>query len=343
MPEYHATLNKLGDACRAAGPGFAWVATLGGLGWSPRAVAGRAARAAWLARVLLRHVTLVFRCYARCTRRFILVREFATLPLACVAPALWPLRRKLRFVINHNLQWAAHRPMERRALRTLSRLGFRWVCFETDAAATLAPGALRADACWVVPMPVDPPCPARPAHPEGTPPAVGLVGLWRADKNLDGLLPVLGRLHREGRIRLLIGTPDRAACMADLHRLGLEDLPVGDTTTPDAYRRTLEACEVVVCNYDRAAYEHRPSGILADVAAARAAVLAPPWPVIRRQVSEPVPVGECFATPGELPEAIERAARRLRRGEYDFEAYAAARSVAALAARLSELAAREDA
>ena len=211
-----------------------------------------------------------------------------------------------------------------------------------------------------------------PQGGEGSP-VIGVVGYYRAEKGMDELVGLLKeklstcRGEAKGRSRtfgILLGVPNPD----EVKHLDVETI---DTSTDEAYREMISRCDVLVQNGAADSYFYRASGPIADAAACGTAVVAPGFPLIRHQLTSPVSIGEvflpmkrktgagsaCFQTldlsesesafgtlqkkrpAGEwqnLPDAVRAAVEKVRNGQYDFDAYCAARSAQALAKRLDE-------
>ena len=249
------------------------------------------------------HLRLTRELWRRRDHDLLVVREFLTQIVILVWPLLWPLRRKLFVLVNHNLQEAHRKPLERAILRALWRTGFNLACLETTLGFVeigIVPDERR---FLVLPHPIAPLAP--PRAPEPGPPVVGVVGEMRAEKGTAGILDVLAAIGAAGRldIRPLLGCPDREVRDAWAQRGFL----VADTTAPEAYAAALARCDVVVLNYVRERYHYRASGVAADALARRSAVVCPDFPVMRRQLLEPAAVGATFATLDGLEAAIGEA------------------------------------
>jgi hypothetical protein len=165
-----------------------------------------------------------------------------------------------------------------------------------------------------------------------------VVGEIRAEKGTAGILDVLAAIRDAGRldIRPLLGCPDREVRDAWAARGFL----VCDTTAPEAYAATLARCDVVVLNYVRERYHYRASGVAADALARRAAVVCPDFPVMRRQLAEPAPVGATFATLDGLEAAIAEALALRSRLDQALARHEQARSARAVAALYDAMAER---
>ncbi|MCC7300581.1 MAG: hypothetical protein IT583_05835 [Verrucomicrobia bacterium] len=315
---YHPVLRPLEEACRLAKSD--WLCLPNPLvGWS------REGSLFWKAGVLLRHIALMGRCWRAAAHRHILVREFSTVPLLLVFPLLWPLRKKIYFLIHHNLPWAVRNPVERFGLQGLARLGARWAVLETQEFQGLERFYLPSPRNLVLPLPVAEDC--SNVRKTNAPPVIGVAGYYRPEKGMDELLRLL--VAHCPDCTVVAGVPNPEA-------VKIPGVHVVDTATDQAYRRMLAGCDVLVQNSVRESYFYRASGPIADAAACGTAVVVPDFPLLRHQVLFPVPVGEVFRTLEEMPEAVRRAINQVRRGGYDFSAYCTARSAQAVADRLDE-------
>lgn len=253
---------------------------------------------------LVPHACMVGRIWRRRAHDLIVVREFLTVLLVVVWPLIWPLRRRVYFLINHNLQEAHRRVLERCVLRLLYRTGCRFACFETTdgyAEIGIVPDAER---FLVLPHPLATAIVSRPLARPADEPVVGVIGAVRAEKGSETMLEALLQLRRQGRLqaRLVLGCPE-AEVRAAWQRRGFE---VIDTSSPAAYLAALDLCDVVTLNYQRERYLYRPSGVAADALSCGAAVVCPDFPLMRLQLSAPAAVGAVFGSLDELPAATTR-------------------------------------
>jgi glycosyltransferase involved in cell wall biosynthesis len=304
--------------------------------WLPRLIKGLIKQVLFLGP----HVRLAAQLWRRRDHDLIVVREFLTALLIIVWPLIWPLRGRVHFLINHNLQEAHRRGLERRVLRLLHRTGCRFACFETTAGFTelgIIPDALR---FLVIPHPLPGGVVARPAPAAGTEPTVGVIGEVRAEKGSAGLLETLLDLRRQGslRARLLLGCPE-AELLAHWQGRGFEAV---DTTRREDYLAALDRCDVVILNYRRERYQYRPSGVAADAMARGAAVVCPDFPLMRQQLSVPAPVGAVFESLADLPAAIARALALRATLPAALAAHQQARDATALARLLDAFVAARD-
>lgn len=324
--DYHGSLSPLKEACRIAGISYADDLMCPCRSSGPAAVLLRKAGVAY------RHFRFAVRVLCTGRNRTVLVREFSNIPLALVFPLLRPFRARLLFVVNHNLQWALNRPLERAAFRRLGRLGCRFVFFEIIPQDGLRRTGVDAQNCFALPHPV-PDSGCRRSNPDGILTA-GVVGEYRPEKGTDELIRMLLALPLK-KIRICV--PNAAVFRRHSPFATHPGVEVVDTASPDIYRQALAACDVIVLNHPSAGYEFRASGLIADAAAAQVPVIVPELPVLAAQISRPVAVGEWFKTPSCLADALMKADQNLRAGRYRFEDYAQARTPAALAERLRRM------
>lgn len=319
--EYHPVLRSLEDACCLAQS--SWICLPNPLvGWSCEGTF------LWRTGVLLRHFALISRCWRALGHRHILVREFSTIPLLTVFPLLWPLRKKIYFLIHHNLQWAARSRIERLGMIALARMGARWAFFETQDFPMFGKFCLSSQRNLVLPHPV-PGNFSGPWEKNGSP-VIGVAGYCRPEKGMDELLRLL-TAHFSG-CEIIAGVPNPAD-------INIPSVKVLNTALDEAYRRMLAQCDVLVQNGARDSYFYRASGPVADAAACGTAVVAPDFPIIGKQVEG---IGEVFQTLEKMPVAVRTAVEKVRAGQYDFKGYCKARSAQALADLLDTFVRRQN-
>lgn len=332
---YHGALRPLEEAAALTRSGWICLANPlappGRLGWEERPGGAKRCHQAWLWR---QHGALATAC-RRTGSRPVLIREFSSLPLLLWAPVFFPLRRRLHFVVNHNLQWAVSEGAERFAWRMLQRLGFRMFFFETRNLDLPPSYGLAHPRHGVIPFPVAV-RPAGSASRRATPaglPWVGVAGHARPEKAQETLVESLVAAGR-GKWRVAVGTPEPAACSPALREAGVE---VRNTAGASDYECFLRDCAAIALAPREDRYRFRPSGVLADALSAGTPGVAPDFPLFRSQLTAPGAVGEVFNRADDLPTAVSRALSRRAAGEYDFDAYRAARSPAAIARALDEI------
>lgn len=234
----------------------------------------------------------------------VIVREFLTSLLTVVWPLIWPLRRRVHFLVNHNLQEAERRALERTCLRLLERTGCRFAGLElADGFADLGLST-ASDRLLILPHPLEVSGAVRPAD-TGRRAVIGVVGEIRGEKNAGPLLEQLAKLRDEAALDadLLLGCPEPAAAAPWRDR----GFRIVDTARLDDYLAALDECDVIALNYERGRYFWRPSGVAADALARRATVVCPDFPMMRHQLTWPNPVGATFETLPDLATAVHRA------------------------------------
>lgn len=236
--------------------------------------------------------------------KVVLVREFLVLPVLALSPILWPFRKRVWFLLQHNLQSAAYQPVQRHALALLTQLGFGFVVYEDTKTWKICIGNAPK---WIadLPMPVmgselapERTC-LRPSHK----PVVGVIGNYRPEKNPnEAIIALLQAIAAGSNYTLLLGSPDEV-----LRRRWSSQMEAIDTSKAESYWNALARCDVLVISYQKINYEYRTSGVIAEAIAAGVRVVAPDFPVIKNQVNWPAPIGATYATAAEIPDAVERA------------------------------------
>jgi hypothetical protein len=250
----------------------------------------------------------------------IVVQGFRTNMLALAMLGLWPFRRKLLFIIHHNLQWAHVRPHER-ILKLLFRMGLQFGLLEgEDGVAELGvkPHERR---LVVLPLPVQlPHSLPRARRLPVKPTEIGVIGRDLREKNTDDLLRLLVRWRSQGQLQgRIILASDNMKLLQDWES---EHVLAINTSKYDDYLKALARCDVALLSYDRNYYYYRSSGIINDAASLGTAVVCPNFPVFRRQVTEPVRVGALFDTTAGILPAISLALEVARTEPGNFELWA---------------------
>ena len=333
--DYHGVLEVLGVACGLARADVVFIRNpLQGFVLSGLFAGGFLSRILWKVGVFFRHIILVFRLWLLARHQKILVREFSNLPLFFVCFGLIPLRKKLVFTVNHNLQWAVRSRAEGFAFRMLDQLGFCFMFFETLDCDGMRQLGLHPNRHWVIPLPVtkqDVSCSAE------IPFTVGIVGHYRKEKGIDEVLDVL--LADDPTFHLILGIPNIGDFVEQSdHGEGAARFELRDTSSSDLYHATLSECDVVLLCYTSDGYRFRASGLMADAAACGSVVLVPDFPILRHQIEYPVAVGQCYSELTQIPSLIFEVSKELERYKGAIDAYCAGRSAIALAKVIDGLA-----
>jgi hypothetical protein len=227
----------------------------------------------------------------------LLVRDFNNLQMLLAWPLLWPFRKRLYWVNNHNLQSALRKPFVAWLLRCALSTGFNLVLIESPEG--IKGHAHRDYHSLILPYPVQN---GRMPVTKAGKLRVGFVGRFRADKAQEEALQFL-LTNPLPNCEIVVANPD-ASVRKKYAALGCTTL---DTTTGEQFRAALENIDVAVVNYCRDAYEFRPSGIVRDLIEAGVAVTCPDFPVLADQISTPAPVGSVYTGLAQLPQALENA------------------------------------
>lgn len=266
----------------------------------------------------------------------ILVQGFRTNLLAVTMLGLWPFRRKLLFVIHHNLQFAHVRPLQR-TLKLLCRLGIQFALLEGDDG--LAELGIEKDGRQFVVLPL--PVPAAVSRsfatrhrPLDTAIEIGVIGRDLPEKKTDDLMHHLLRLQEARRLPgSIVFACDNPRVLEHWRTNGVLTV---DTRSYAEYLTAVARVHVMILSYARDFYFYRSSGVIKDAASLGTAVVCPDYPVFRRQVSEPTRVGAVFGTVDEILPAIHEALDVAQSEPGNFKLWAEGRSAAVFSRRIDE-------
>ena len=259
------------------------------------------------------HMLLIKRV-ARVPSSEIVIREFLTLPLLMISPLLFSRRKRLWFLCQHNVAFAAKKTSHRWALKFLRKIGFRFILFENKSAwKAVEQDEVPVSSVCSIPSPLPQiTAKSRSNDTKNKAVTIGFVGNYRKEKSQIWALQALQlELSEAGALAgcsLLLGTSD-----PELRSRFAEVAQVIDTNSYQAYLAALHACDVVVLPYQTASYAYRISGVLSDAIACGCAVVVPDIQTLREQVFQPALVGACYADPNGIVEAV-RSAASLARG-----------------------------
>jgi len=280
--------------------------------------------------VLLQHLLLVLSLIGK-GRNYdlVLVRDFLSLPLICFVWMVLPLRNKICFINVQNLQRAHMRRSHRLVFSLLCRMKFRFACLEGDEGLQELGISMTPEQFFCLPHIV---VPARGG--EGITPGqrkrVGIVGTYRPEKGIGGLIKHLMDIQAKADVDVMIGTPDSAVLKEYLKTFD-NDIEVRDTSNGADYAAALQSCDVVLFNYNREDYYYRGSGVITNAVECGASVVCPDYPVFRRQVLSPVPVGYLFEDESKIVETALSALQDRELLHANIEAYSSFRNPRAVA------------
>ena len=266
----------------------------------------------------------------------IIVREFNSEPLICFIWIAWPLRKKICFINNHNLQKALTGKLQRFAFVLLCKMKFRIAFLEGLDGLEKLNVSITPEQFLYIPQIVIPV--QRFNEPtEKHKKRVGIVGAYRPEKGIVKLIPYLIAIQEKGNVDIMIGTTDCVA-LKDHMKSSESAIDIIDTSSSDGYAEALLSCDVVLFNYIRDEYYCRASGVMIDAIECGANVVCPNYPVFRRQVLSPVPVGYLFDNESEIVETVLSALADRDTLYSNIQAYSSFRNPQAIAKYIDDFA-----
>lgn len=145
---------------------------------------------------------------------------------------------------------------------------------------------------------------------------IGIVGILRPDKPIMPILNVLLNYKNDSTLtEISVGTP--------LWQLPeeMKKLPVRyeDTARGDQYNAFIQTLDIVITYYDKAGFYHRSSGVINDSVGGGCFVVAPDYPVLKVQITNPVKVGETYSGLDDIKGAIDRSIEYIKNNDVEFE------------------------
>jgi hypothetical protein len=247
-------------------------------------------------------------------------------------------KRRPVFFFVHGMQQAATRSVHDRIALDVCRwwVGrgkFHPLFVSLDDGALPSNRRFEADKALVIPHPHPLADGPQPYHLPRAPHErfrVGMIGWPRQDKPIRRLADVLRRARMKLDFDLVIGTP-LATKPAWMDGIGAE---IMDTTTDAQYGACLSSLDIIVMDFTKEHYYFRPSGAIVDAAMNRCFVLCPDFPVLRAQISQPVPVGATFRVLEEALIVLARVMQELERAPVDTETWRLHHGVGTIAATM---------
>jgi len=287
--------------------------------------------------IFFRHLKLVLNLYLEAQRNDILIiREFSTIPLLFFIPLLFPLMSRLRFIVNHNLQWALRNKIEQWAFSCLCKLGVGFIFFEINIIDHLTQFQSQKTRHWVLPHPVGPLKTRMVKVPSEY--VIGVIGQYRSEKGMDEIISVLLDLKKNTtkKIQLIMGFSNVDDFFATSIHSG-KGLKILDTRKDEDYYNAICSCDILLLNYQKDAYMYRASGLIADAASCQTAIIIPDsLPVLYKQLTTPCSIGEIFPNVNDLKNTIFQAMNKVKGKKYNFVGYYNGRNSQALAKKLDK-------
>ncbi len=144
---------------------------------------------------------------------------------------------------------------------------------------------------------------------------IGVVGMIRQDKPISKLIAKLQEYigSNADQCELIIGTP--FGQKPDyLDQLGIA---LYDTTKNEDYISVLKQIDILVIHYDKDRYYYRTSGVISDAGSCGCYIIASDYPVIKHQVSWPIPIGATFSTFDEIGSLLDQGITHIRQKGQD--------------------------
>ncbi|MEQ9551478.1 MAG: glycosyltransferase family 1 protein [Coleofasciculus sp. G3-WIS-01] len=139
---------------------------------------------------------------------------------------------------------------------------------------------------------------------------LGVVGMIRQDKPISKLIEILQDYvaTNEQKCEIIIGTPfgQKPDYLDKL------EVKLYDTTKEEDYIDVLNKIDILVIHYDQNRYYYRTSGVISDAGSCGCYIIASDYPVIKHQVSWPIPIGSTFSNFDEIDSLIDQAIAHIR-------------------------------
>ena len=225
-------------------------------------------------------------------------------------------RRKPVFFIVHGIQQTYRQSVVHRlgfaVLCKLERHGNFWPV-HIELSDRQVPGVVPFSTSIFMRHPL--PCDMAPrarAPLADRPVRIGIAGIMRKDKPIVPLLHALLRFRGENEnVEIAVGTPLWQASPELLDMAKAASVSVVETDKGAQYQDFIQSLDIIVAHFERDAFYFRPSGVVSDAIAGGCIVVAPAFPTIEAQMSQPVRCGESYEDLTDLPGALHRAIERL--------------------------------
>jgi len=248
-------------------------------------------------RIFVRHCKFLRTLYQTGTKD-VFVRDFSNIPMA-LTMLLYRRKHKRIFLLNnHNLQWALLWPINRMAFRYLGSKNLRFVFFEETPLDILKILNIRCDKPYSIPLPLE--SVSLKINEKNTKDGLiaGIIGAWQNGREKNEIIRDL-QINKKV-IKILVGTTQtRNIIITDTTKV-----EIIDTKSDEAYDHAIRQCDFLLIHYTKNLYEYRASGIISDAIARNVAVIAPDYPIIKKQINHPCPVGYVWKNNIDIIKAI---------------------------------------
>ena len=261
-----------------------------------------------------RHVVMGLKAFTFNNNEAILVFEAYNQHLLLLLPLLALTNKEILIMLHGNQQFAMNSTIKylglvylKIYLKLLKR--FKAILLEIDDDILPAKVQLPSQAKIVIPHPcrTDYLPNFKPGERLSTSNKIriGIVGIIREDKPIAQLIEKIQEYQTKADVNceFIIGTPKQQK-PAYLDKLGID---LHDTTTEKDYIRVLQDIDILVIHYDKDRYYYRTSGVISDAASCGCYIVASDYPLIKNQITYPVPIGTTFTDFEELGIILDRA------------------------------------
>jgi hypothetical protein len=272
------------------------------------------------------HLVFFGKIFKNRRKDLIIVREFLNLPLAFSWPFFFWFRKKLLFVMNHNLQKAHTNKVDAIFLRILFKLGMRPLFLESDSGLDELGVVLLKNCYLILPIPI-PKSSCKSKNDNRF--TVGIIGDNRKEKKISCLAELLYEVCDRNGMTLLLGSTDQSL-LDEWRGRGVTTI---NTLDPINYELAFSLSDAIVLNYDREAYYYRSSGVICDAIAANTVVVCPDYPILNDQITRFGRAGISFSSEEDIESillAIKDGYDEFERGLLSQQRYRAVENISAL-------------
>ncbi|MDD5460856.1 MAG: hypothetical protein PHG00_04370 [Methylococcales bacterium] len=291
--DHHACLNPIGDAAKAS----SYKVTFLPLNMHPIVdfFGISIAKDSFLKKLeyIFAHLIFARLLFKNRQQDLIIVREFLTIPLALSWPLYFFFKKKLLFIVNHNLQKANASKLEGLVLKALLKFGMHPLFLDTEAGLKELKVELPNNQYLVLPLPI---IKTHQRSMQDNKFTIGIIGDNRKEKKIADIAEIVDGICIINGMRLLIGSTDKSL-LDTWHNKGAKTI---NTTDAENYVQAFCLSDVIVLNYDLASYYYRISGVICDAIAANTVIVCPDFPILKDQVTRLGCVGITFSELGHI-------------------------------------------
>jgi hypothetical protein len=146
---------------------------------------------------------------------------------------------------------------------------------------------------------------------------IGIVGIIREDKPINKILEKVRSYvsQHSQKLEFLIGTPIN---QKPKYLENCSEITFIDTTDDEDYLQALQQLHILVTNFNQQRYYYRASGVISDAGSCGCYIIAPDYPIIKHQITWPVPIGSLYSSLDDLDQVMEEAILHIqKKGQYN--------------------------